>query len=387
MARLDEFCFGYYYGRCSRDDAARMINTLLRLGICSTVTPDGRFTLRRKDKRRFLSYATSRIRFELGAALGVYGYVERNSRRYGLLAAILTVMALFFLTRGLVWDVRVSGNSTLTEQAVVDTLGEHGLSVGSRWRRIDKNIIETTLLSEHPEIAWLSVNRRGTVAYVELIESENVGKEEEIAPLYSNIVAKCDGVVEEITVKCGEAAVKVGDVVKAGDILISGVVESQNGVGFCRAEGTVRASVATEISAVAQREVTERVESRRRLAHIRIIIFNFSINIFKNYGNSVDTCDIIEKIRDFALFNGTRLPISVVTVYEMECSSLTRIRTDEEMIAVAKSELDAKILETLKDADALKLRTEGSFEGDTYRLTTRVVYSTGIGKESAIEIS
>ena len=79
MARLDEFCFGYYDGRCSRDDAARMTNTLLRLGICSTVTPDGRFTLRRKDKRRFLSYATSRIRFELGAALGVYGYVERNA--------------------------------------------------------------------------------------------------------------------------------------------------------------------------------------------------------------------------------------------------------------------------------------------------------------------
>lgn len=387
MARLDEHILGYYCGKVDTKDVSRLINTLLRLGICSTVTSSGNFTLRRKDKHRFLSCAKSRIRFELGTVRGIYGFFERNSRRYGIFAAIITVIAVFVLTRTLVWDVRISGNTTLSEDAVEDTLNEHGLKVGSPWRRVDKSLIEATLLSEHPEIAWISLNRRGTVAYVELIESENVGRAEEVAPIYSNVVAECDGVIEEITVKSGEAVVKVGDVVKAGDVLISGVVEGDGGVRFCRAQGTVIARTATDISAEASRQVTEMVESKRRIAHVRVLIFNFSINIFKNYRNSDNTCDIIEKIRNFALFDGKKLPISIVKVYEVEYTELTRTRSDAEMVSEAKAELDGKIRDALKDADVLKLRTDGEFLSDTYRLTTRVVYAKDIGKESAIEIS
>ena len=63
------------------------------------------------------------------------------------------------------------------------------------------------------------------------------------------------------------------------------------------------------------------------------------------------------------------------------------IRSDDEIIAAAKQELDSKIYTVFKDADVLKLRTVGEFYDLGYRLTSRVVYSAEIGNESAIEIN
>ena len=57
------------------------------------------------------------------------------------------------------------------------------------------------------------------------------------------------------------------------------------------------------------------------------------------------------------------------------------------MISVTKQRLDAKIYTLFKDADILKLRTVGEVGDFGYRLTSRVVYSVEIGKESAIEIN
>lgn len=387
MARLDEYIFGYSRGRVAPEDIPTLTNVLLRLGICSEVSGAGEFTIRRRDRERFVSYATTKLCFELSDTLGIYGFLMRRRKRYGVIAGLILSAVLLFLSSGLVWDVRISGNETISDYELENMLSDRGLFVGASWRDLDKNALEAELLSQNPDVAWISVNRRGTVAHVEIIESENVGYIEEVAPLYSNIVAECDGVIDEITVKSGSATVKVGDVVKAGDILISGIVESESGVVLCRAEGTVRATNAKDVTAEIPATRTERVPLRQKIAKIRIILFNFSINIFKNYGNSENDCDIIEEIREFALFDKYRLPISLGVSYRYEYTETSKELSKDEMIAYAKRELDGRILTMFKDADVIKLRTDGEFTDGVYRLTTRVVYSTDIGRESAIEIS
>ena len=387
MARLDEYVFGYEKGNAEPCDAIRVANAMLHLGMCSEISPSGKFTLRHRDRSRFLAYARARVRFALSDTLGLYGFLLGLRHRYGLISAFLIASLILILTRTLVWDVRISGNFSLPESAVEETLSESGLAVGTPWRRVDVGTIEATLLSTHPEIAWISVNRRGTVAYIELIESENVGYSEDIAPLYSNIVADRDGVIEEITVKSGEAVVKVGDVVRAGDVLISGIIQNEGGVRFCRAQGEVRAHSVTDITAEVYRNVTERIETGRHLHQARVIIFNFSINIFKNYGNCENTCDIIEETKDFSLFGRYKLPILLKRTYSYEYTEHQLSLADDEMIAIAKSTLDDKMRQELQHADVIKLRSEGGFSGDVYRITTRVVYSSEIGRESEIEIS
>ena len=97
--------------------------------------------------------------------------------------------------------------------------------------------------------------------------------------------------------------------------------------------------------------------------------------------------EIIEEIKEFALFGRYRLPISVKKVYVREYAQSTRILAEDEMIFEAKRTLDETLRSEFRDADVVKMKTTGEFSNSTYRLTTRVVYVTDIGKERAIEIS
>ena len=386
MAGLDEYIFGYEKGEVEEKDVPKLVNALFKLGISSEVTPTGNFTLRHRDRKKFTSYAKAKMRFSLSEPLGLYGFLCRAKRRYGLLLGLLAVLLVYIFSSRLVWDIRISGNERLTDYAIEETLNEYGLRVGSSWHKLDKNLIEAELLAAKGDIAWISVNRRGTVAYVEVIESENVGESEDVGFPFSNIVADRDGVIEEITVESGVAAVKVGDVVRRGDILISGIVENENSVSFCRARGSVRASNAVNISVEAPEIVKERIPSRRRLREVRLLIFNFSINIFKNYGNHGDDCDIIKETRKFALFDKYRLPIRLEKAYLAEYTDTERTLSKDEMTEYAARQLDRKIYSMFRNADVIGISSQGEFSDGTYRLISRVVYSTDIGKESAIDI-
>ena len=387
MARLDEYIFGYRKGKVELEDVSKLVNLLLKLEICSDVTPSGDFSLGRREKARFSEYAAHRLRFRLSAPLGIRGALVRLCNSYGILLALALGIFIFLVSAGRVWDVRIDGNDRLTDRQIEAYLASQGLEIGVPWRSIDKSAVENSILTDNGDIAWISVNRRGTVAYVQLIESENTGIPDGSAPPYSNIVAECDGVIEEITVESGVAAVKVGDVVRAGDVLISGIVESEKGITLCRAGGVVRASSVTELTATVTETASERVVIGHRTVEIRLNIFNFSVNIFKNYGNCENTCDIIRENRNFALFGRLRLPIRIEKVYAVEYEERQYTVSREEMSILAKRNLNAMIYSAFKDADVLKLRTAEEFSDGVYRITARVVYSTDVGKVSAIEIN
>ena len=387
MANLDEYIFGYHKGKVDASDNCKLINSLLKLGICSEITSDGEFSLHRRDKERFTSYAKNKIRYKLSFPLGLYGLVYRGRYRYGVFLALILSVIVYVYSSGVVWDIRISGNDRLSDYNIEELLTEHGLSVGTRWRKIDKNKIENEFLRATPDIAWLSVNRRGTVAYVQVIESENIGVKEEVGYPFSNIVADRDGVIEEITVERGSATVKVGDVVKRGDILISGVVENEKGVTFCRAQGSIRATNVATLTAVAKSEVVRKTPKAQRLTELRVILFKFSINIFKNYRNCENSCDIIRENRKIALFGKYRLPIYIEKAYAITYDEAKYLRSEDEMVAAAKRELDGKIYSMFKDADVVKLRTQGEFKDGMYFINSRVFYSTDIGEERAIEIN
>ena len=387
MARLDEYLFGYFRGRVETEDVSRLVNALLKLEICSDVAPSGDFSLGRRDKARFFEYAAHGLRFRLSGPLGLWGALVRLCHSYGILLALALGIFIFLVSAGRVWDVRIDGNDRLTDRQIETYLASQGLEIGVPWRSIDKSAVENSILTENGDIAWISVNRRGTVAYVQLIESENTGIPDESAPPYSNLIAECDGVIEEITVESGAAAVKVGDVVRAGDVLISGIVESEKGITLCRAAGVVRASSVTELTATVTETASERAVIGHRTVEIRLNIFNFSVNIFKNYGNCENTCDIIRENRNFALFGKLRLPIRIEKAYAVEYEQRQYKRSEEEMSSLAKRQLDAMMYSVFKDSDVLKLRTESHLSDGVYRITARVVYSTDIGKVSAIEIN
>jgi len=386
MAKLDMILFGYRSVRVSPDDVTKLSNMLLKLGINADISTDGEVLIRESDILKFISFAKGRIRYTITETKGLFGFFKQRKKRYGAFAALFLVLVLNFILSDFVWDIRISGNENIADYSVLEALEKSGFEVGSSWRKVDKNSVELNLLSENSDISWISINRRGTVAYIEIAESENIGKNTSMESQYCNVVADRDAVIEEITVKSGTAQVKSGDVVKAGDILISGVVESESGVFFCHAEGEVKGRESLIVSAEIPEKEMQKIYKKDSVAEIKLNIFKFSINIFKNYGNQAENCDIINETKEYVLFDKYKLPFSVSKTYVRNYTEKEITHTEEEMTVLARKMLTGKINTVFKDSDILKMKTYGNFIEGKYVMTSEIVYSTDIGKESTIEI-
>ncbi len=138
--------------------------------------------------------------------------------RPGLAVGAVLTAVWMTAASGLVWDVRIEGNETVTDEAVLAQLEELGFGIGTRYRDIDFDRLQTDYLAAQNELAWLSVYMDGTVARVQVWEMRGAPPRKIPDGVYANVTAAEDGVVEEVRVLEGQAAVRPGDVIRAGEV-------------------------------------------------------------------------------------------------------------------------------------------------------------------------
>ena len=274
--------------------------------------------------------------------------------------------------------MRIEGCAFENENAILGELENFGVYPGAVLRKIDKSRVENEMLSVSENVSWININQRGNVLYVKVVDK--IAYEEESAKKgYANVVASRDAVIEEITVKSGIAAVKVGQTVKKGDILISGVIPTELGGGFCYAEGTVIGRYSDEISVNACTKETQCYEVGRKLSKLSLNFFNFSYKILENYSKSEKEYGIIKEKKYFHTFLDKKIPVSIEREYETELMESTIFYTKDEMVRIASERMKAALAEELSDKNLLKLRTYGDFSGDYYVSVTEYTVSSMIG--------
>lgn len=145
---------------------------------------------------------------------------------------MLMGMVLFLLAvpiSGLfVWQVEVVGLEGPLQAQVEEFCSQEGLYVGAFRPGCDTGALAEKLLTTFPFLRFASVHVQGTRYTVEVEEKlpePVVVQESEPA----QVVAKVDAVVTEVAVSAGTAAVKAGDVVQRGDMLIDGRLTLRDG--------------------------------------------------------------------------------------------------------------------------------------------------------------
>ena len=272
--RIDCLIFGYRNVTVNESDIDKTLGLILKHGIPATFSPEGDFYIRERDISKLEVILKGKVDFEMSCPLGLYGRILGIKNKIAVLMALCFVILLCIFSENIVWDVRISGNENVSDSEIVLELEKCGLSVGDMWRSIDRSHIENKFLSDFERVSWININRRGSVAYVDVIEKKVT---ENSSPLnkYTNIVATEDSIIEEITVKSGVAVVKVGDVVKKGDLLISGVLPLEMGGGFCAASGIVKGRVSDRVEVVIERDIETKLIKRERLSKIELNFFDF----------------------------------------------------------------------------------------------------------------
>ena len=158
------------------------------------------------------------------AKIGVPFLLRKLKKRKGLL--IGSALFIFIITQcaGRIWHIGVEGGFLHTREQILSVMEQElGIYGGVLGNQVDCFEIEKRLRLDYNEIGWISVEKRGSCLFVMLNESTMPkiadGMEEP-----KHIVAAQDGIVRKLEVMAGVPQVKVGDEVKKGDILISGIV-------------------------------------------------------------------------------------------------------------------------------------------------------------------
>lgn len=162
--------------------------------------------------------------FELEATRrqGLPFFKQVLKRRMGFLAGAFFFVAALYLLSSFVWFVEVVGNRVVSEERILDNAGRLGVYRGAAKWSFSQRSVEDALLRDISELSYVRVNVKGVKARIEIVE-KTLPSQEITGPCH--IVALRDGVVDEILVLNGQAAVKPGDVVVKGELLISGLLD------------------------------------------------------------------------------------------------------------------------------------------------------------------
>lgn len=168
------------------------------------------------------------VRVRVKKRRGLPFIIHNNKKRGGLLAGVACFFILINIMSSFIWNVEISGLDHLSETDVRSALRDNGLSTGVFKNSFDIDRLERDATLQIGQVGWISVNIIGTTAYVELSESY---KRPDIVPDNEpcNIKADFDGQILRMDIAKGAAAVKTGDGVIKGQLLVSGVVEDSLG--------------------------------------------------------------------------------------------------------------------------------------------------------------
>ncbi len=317
---------------------------------------------------------------------GLPDLAERYGKRIGMLLGGLSAAALVFFSSRMVWDINIIGNKVYSSGELEQILAQNGLSVGSYLPGLDTDAIENRVLLSHGEIGWISINIKGTTANVELIETARGGVAQDSS---ANLVAARDGRVERIEVYDGSVCVKVGEVVRDGQVLVSGVYEGGGSLRTTHAKGRVYARTVREFSVEIPLETTKKVYTGREWTEKYVKFFSKRIKVFANSGNVGATCDIIYHNGEIGLSDGVAIPIGLDTVRYREYREQPTVLSGAEAMEKAFDALESRLNTFVTQTGAELLKKTVSYEMDefSYRLRCEVVCIENIAQTQEIEIN
>lgn len=309
--------------------------------------------------------------------------LSRYKKRAGLAAGLLIAAALIFCSTLFVWDIRIVGAENTEEEEILATLERRGFYIGAYIPSLDKERIAMEITMEDERFAWFKINMRGTVATVDI--HERTGREgiEATSPP-SNLIASHDAQIELLDVKGGATAVKPGQTVKKGEILVSGVIDSRAlGYRLVRARGSVYGRVTLEYVVKIPVAYRQKLKSDTVLAEKNINFFGKSIKVFKNDRISAEFYDIIERNTRLKLF-GVPLPVFMEETEYICYETREAKRTQTECLREAYRELTLKSSADLDGAEVLARHTTLDFGEEYLTLHEQIECIIDIAKEVKI---
>ena len=274
-------------------------------------------------------------------------FLNRFRHRQALLMGLVVCGLTLFLGSFFVWEYEIQGNLTVPDEKILRALEKNGVRRGAFGLSLNGENIRNHVLLDLPELSWIAVNVSGCKAHVEVRERipapELLDKR---TP--SNVVARRPGLVLEQRVLQGGTCVLPGMVVERGQLLISGVQDTDTvGASILAGLGSVTARTWYTLTAPTPLHREAKRFTGREFHGISLIVGTKRVKFFSNSSMEGANYDKIARRHPWSLF-GIPLPVTLVTE---TCRFYERVPA-ERSAAEAERQLERVLTDQLRSITA-----------------------------------
>ena len=184
-------------------------------------TQDGvRISIDGKYNEQFLSILNQSWSYKTVSVSGKKIRLKKALKNAGIFIGILIFLLGTFFTDNILFSIKYSGDCSYFYRDIQAVLERNSVKKYSRFSSIDLRDLSEQIYAENPLICYSSVKKEGNFLVVEVKKSQNYtyGVDTTQKELKSTV----DGRILQIKVYRGVALKKVGDEVKAGEVIVSG---------------------------------------------------------------------------------------------------------------------------------------------------------------------
>ncbi len=280
----------------------------------------------------------TRTRVSISRRCGLPFLLHRYRRRRAAAVGIALFCAILWFCSAHVMGIDICGNERIPTETVTSALRSFGVYRGAAIGKIDRREVQNKMMTELDDIAWVGVNIKGSRVYVEIKERLATVRNTD-ANVPCNIVAAKDGIVRLMDIKEGQSVAGVGDMVEKGDLLVSGVVDSNSeGMRYVHSFGGVYAATSYKKEREYPLEYTEKIYTGKTAKRYSAEIFGKQIPLMPGKGVPFENSDTAESVRN--------LPIPNTAVHCTEYAEYTpekRVRSVEQAVSAGRDELFAEL--------------------------------------------
>lgn len=392
--RILNFIKGYLVITASGRFTERFINICIRRGMTIwDVKAGGGVITAKLTIKDFLNIrdvariTSTKVRIKRRIGLGFL--CRRYRRRWPIIFAVILFAAIIYFTSTHVMSIEITGNQRIPTERIAEELERVGLKTGIRSKDIIPDQIRNEIMIMDEDVSWLGVNVRGSRVYIEVAERIDSASIPHETDEPCNVVAAKDGVVEEMQVKQGQASVRKGDGVRAGDLLISGIMDSTYG-GFRTVHAYGEIWAKTEYSAEAEYQLvyTEREYHGTTKTFVGLDIFGKRFDLFSR--KNIDYSRFEEKEQEYIFRTGIldkEIEIGGKRYDFVEYTDVEKHRTVGEAVSEAEKELTARVEQSVpQEAKVVsKITDHNIISGNTVRVTVTWYCSENIAREVKME--
>ena len=328
-------------------------------------------------QRKGASISNTRRR---GLSLGVNSMWKRPVL-LGVMGFLL-VLTLWLPER--VLFVNVDGYADVSPLEILNAAQQCGIHFGATRSLVRSEEVKNALLDEMPSLQWVGVNTKGCVAILSVREKQEEQKPQNKA--VSSLVAIRDGIVITGTATAGELRCKPGQVVRSGEVLVSGYTDCGISVRAEKAKGEIFALTVRPLTVVTPLRYGQKGSYGEEMKKISLIIGKKRINLSKDSGISYATCDKIREEYVLTLPGGFALPVTLIVdrYYLWDMAEVSAESPEGSLLS--RNAAEAYLMESMVAGEILDTILSESFGESLYRLEGQFLCSEMIARERNEEI-